>query len=281
MFTRCENKIDANEPLTLTISPKVWNLLETKANIIQDAVKSIEFPELSGRESLVKYRVWDGRVEHFEVPKSGVSFVDMNNGVHLRIHDVKFRVVIRGRVELGKKVFGKWVRIARMSGDIKVQSEDADLDVTLVWNDFKLTPASTMNSNVRVDFTHHLRNLNFLRKKLQDTVRSKINSEVPKKINEAIEQKVNPRLQKLKQKLISMGYKDYDIEWTVQNNILRAAIKPKSATKEISPVQPIDHMLCVNANVMEVISAVSSRSKRNAVRVFFLEEREIRKKRKK
>ncbi|KHJ89490.1 hypothetical protein OESDEN_10682, partial [Oesophagostomum dentatum] len=104
-----------------------------------------------------------------------------------------------------------------------------------------------------------------LRKKLQDTVRSKINSEVPKKINEAIEQKVNPRLQKLKQKLISMGYKDYDIEWTVQNNILRAAIKPKSATKEISPVQPIDHMLCVNANVLEVISAVSSRSKRNAL----------------
>ncbi|KIH55887.1 hypothetical protein ANCDUO_13945 [Ancylostoma duodenale] len=84
-----------------------------------------------------------------------------------------------------------------------------------------------MDSNVRVDFTHHLKTLNFLRKKIQKIVTSKVNSEVPKKIIEAIEQQVNPRLQKLKEKMISMGYKEYDVEWTVQNNILRVAVKPK------------------------------------------------------
>ncbi|ETN87058.1 hypothetical protein NECAME_01215, partial [Necator americanus] len=47
----CEEhrKIDANEPLILTVSPKLWNLLETKANIISDTIKSITFPEFSGK----------------------------------------------------------------------------------------------------------------------------------------------------------------------------------------------------------------------------------------
>ncbi|KHJ75969.1 hypothetical protein OESDEN_24412, partial [Oesophagostomum dentatum] len=37
-------------------------------------------------------------------------------------------------------------------------------------------------------------------------------------IIDLVENSVNPRLQQLKNKLISMGLRDYDIEWTVQNN---------------------------------------------------------------
>ncbi|KIH45095.1 hypothetical protein ANCDUO_24869, partial [Ancylostoma duodenale] len=160
-------KININEPLTVTISPKLWNLLETKSNIINEAVTSITFPEFSGKKSLVKYRVWEGKVEHFAVPKSGVSFLDMSNGVHLSLI-------------------------------------------------------------------------------------------------EAIDRKVNPRLQILKQKMISMGYTEYDIEWTIQNNILRVTVKPKSRNGVVSPVQPIDTMLCVNADVLEVMDIVSKRTKRSA-----------------
>ncbi|KHJ84377.1 hypothetical protein OESDEN_15911 [Oesophagostomum dentatum] len=225
---RCaENKINASQPLTLTISPKIWNLLETKAGLINGAVTSITFPEFSGKKSLVKYRVWDGKVDHFSVPKSGVSFQDMNNGVHLSMKNVQFGARTNGRVEIGKKVFGKWVRIARMSGEIKAKTEGANLDIKLTWNDFKFVPTVTMNSDVRVDFTKNLRKLNFLRSRVQKMVNSKVNSEVPKKIIDLVNNKVNPRLQQLKQKLISMGFTDYDIEWTVQNNILRVAIKPK------------------------------------------------------
>ncbi|KIH55888.1 hypothetical protein ANCDUO_13946 [Ancylostoma duodenale] len=85
-----ENKVNPNEPITLTVSPKIWNLLETKANIINDAVTSITFPDFDGKKSLVKYRVWDGKVDHFSVPKSGVSFHDMNNGVHLSVSENPF-----------------------------------------------------------------------------------------------------------------------------------------------------------------------------------------------
>ncbi|KIH45297.1 hypothetical protein ANCDUO_24664 [Ancylostoma duodenale] len=146
----------------------------------------------------------------------------MNNGVHFSIKGAQFGASIKGRLEIGKKI-----RIARMSGEIKAKSESVNLDVKLVWNDFKFIPTVNMDSNVRVDFTHHLKPLKFLRKEIQKIVTSKVNSEVAKKITEAIEQQVNPRLQKLKEKMISMGYKEYDMEWTVQNNILRVVVKPK------------------------------------------------------
>ncbi|EPB78322.1 hypothetical protein ANCCEY_02552 [Ancylostoma ceylanicum] len=263
---RCEeNKVDINEPITLTVSPKIWTLLETKANIINDAVTSITFPDFDGKKSLVKYRVWDGKVDHFSVPKSGVSFQDMNNGVQLSIKGAQIGASVKGRVEIGKKIFGKWIRLARMSGEMKAKSENVNLDVKLVWNDFTFIPTVNMDSSVRVDFTRHLKTLNFLRKEVQKMVTSKVNSEVPKKIVEAIEQQVNPRLQKLKEKLISMGYTQYDMEWAVQNNILRVAFKPKSGSGVVSPVVPIDHMLCVNANMVAVMdSFIQLRRKRGA-----------------
>ncbi|KAL6741868.1 hypothetical protein Aduo_015083 [Ancylostoma duodenale] len=262
-----QTKFNVNEPLTVTISPKLWNLLETKANIINEAVTSITFPEFSGRKSLIKYRVWEGKMEHFAVSKSGVSFQDMSNGVHLNVRFSNFR---RGRVEIGMKIFGEWIRMARMSGNVmyvRARTDSATLNVRLLWDDFKFIPTVNMNSNVRVDFTHNLRRwLNFLRRKVEKMVVSKVNNEVPKKLTEAIDRKVNPRLQILKQKMISMGYTEYDIEWTIQNNILRVTVKPKSRNEVVSPVKPIDTMLCINADVLEVmdIVTVSKRTRRNA-----------------
>ncbi|KIH47527.1 hypothetical protein ANCDUO_22411 [Ancylostoma duodenale] len=210
------------------------------------------------QKSMVKYRVWDGKVHQFSVPQSGVSFMNMDNGIHLSIKNVQFHASVRGRVELGKKVFGKWVRIARMSGDIKAKSENAGMDVKLVWNDFKFTPTVTMNSNVRIDFTHNLkRYLNFLRSKVQKMVTSKVNSEVPKltrlQLIKAIEEKVNPRLQKLKRKIIEMGITQYGIEWKVQNNILRVILRPKGAIGSPTTVRPMDKMLCIDANILEAV----------------------------
>ncbi|RCN32575.1 hypothetical protein ANCCAN_21615 [Ancylostoma caninum] len=240
IFSLCHAKINANDPLAVAITPKIWNLLTTKANFISNVVTSIRFPDFGGKKSMVKYRVWNGRVDHFSVPQSGVSFLDMNNGIHLSITNIQFHATTRGRVELGKKVFRKWVRIARMSGDIKAKSANAGIDIVLVWNDFKFTPTVTMNSNVRIDFTHNLRRyLNFLRSRVQKMVTSKVNSEVPKLLNKAIQEKVNPRLQKLKQKIIEMGITQYGIEWKVQNNILRVILRPRGrGRKHQQPAPP-------------------------------------------
>ncbi|KHJ82135.1 hypothetical protein OESDEN_18173, partial [Oesophagostomum dentatum] len=113
---RCdEKKINVKEPLTLTISPKIWNLLETKAGLINDAVTSITFPEFSGKKSLLNYRIWDGKVHHFSGPKSEVSFQDMNNDVRVDFTDnlrklnflrtkVQKMVTVKVNSEVPKKV---------------------------------------------------------------------------------------------------------------------------------------------------------------------------------
>ncbi|EYC22609.1 hypothetical protein Y032_0017g3454 [Ancylostoma ceylanicum] len=48
-FSLCHAKINANEPLSVSITPKIWNLLTTKANFINNAVTSIKFPDFDGK----------------------------------------------------------------------------------------------------------------------------------------------------------------------------------------------------------------------------------------
>ncbi|KHJ79808.1 hypothetical protein OESDEN_20535, partial [Oesophagostomum dentatum] len=244
--------------------PKVWNLLETRADVINDAVRSIKIPEFSGQKGLAKYRVWEGKVEYFSIPKSAVLFQDMSNGIRINVKDVRFRASVKARVEIGKKIFGKWIRLARMTGDINANSEKANLDVKLQWNDFKFVPTIAMDSKISVRFTRHLKIVNLLRSKVQKLVSSKVNSEVPKKIAEAVEKHVNPHLQQLKQQMASKGYKEFDIDWTVQNNSLRVAIKPKRGNNTPSKIIPIDNMVCLNANIISMLNSLPFRSKRAA-----------------
>ncbi|VDO85553.1 unnamed protein product [Heligmosomoides polygyrus] len=216
--TQDTSTINVHEPVTLTISPKIWNLLETKAALITNTVKSIQFPEKDEKVSkLLKYKVWDGHFEQFAVPKSGVTFEDMNNGVHLRMKNVQFRGSIQARLYIG----GKLGHI-RVSGGIKVSSSNAELDIVLAWNDFTFTPTVAMNSNLRIDFEHHLRRFNAIRSHVQKLATKAVNKKVPEKLVEVIQKELNPRLQKLKQKLVAKGITQYDIEWTVQNQNLRS-----------------------------------------------------------
>ncbi|EYC22588.1 hypothetical protein Y032_0017g3441 [Ancylostoma ceylanicum] len=49
IFSQCHAKINANEPLGVAITPKIWNLLTTKANFISNVVTSIKFPDFDGK----------------------------------------------------------------------------------------------------------------------------------------------------------------------------------------------------------------------------------------
>ncbi|KHJ89692.1 hypothetical protein OESDEN_10475 [Oesophagostomum dentatum] len=257
-----EAKINIDEPITVSVTPKIWRLLETKGHIINSVLSSIQFPEFDGKEHLVKYRVWGGRIEHFHVPSSGVTFQDVNNGVRIRISGVQFAASVNGRVEIGKKVFGKWVRIARMSGEIKAKSENVNMEVNLVWNDFNFIPTVTMSSNVRVDFTRHLRTLNFLRSRVQKMVNSKVNSEVPRKASlvDAIQGKVNPRLQKLKQKVADMGITHYGLDWRIQNKILYVTLKTKN-NGEVSTVESSNKMICIDASILDALQLLNRKKR--------------------
>ncbi|EYC22607.1 hypothetical protein Y032_0017g3454 [Ancylostoma ceylanicum] len=56
-FSLCHAKINANEPLSVSITPKIWNLLTTKANFINNAVTSIKFPDFDGKNTTCMIRL--------------------------------------------------------------------------------------------------------------------------------------------------------------------------------------------------------------------------------
>ncbi|RCN26165.1 hypothetical protein ANCCAN_28115 [Ancylostoma caninum] len=122
-----------------------------------------------------------------------------------------------------------------------------------------------MDSNVNIGFTSSLWMLYFLKSKIEKEFRTRINTEVSSKVAEAIELQVNPRLQTLKQTMISMGYDHYDVDWVAQKNLLRLSLKPKSWGAVATPIKPINHMLCVNLNMLTAVHEVSKRMKREAI----------------
>ncbi|XGW02578.1 hypothetical protein V3C99_014540 [Haemonchus contortus] len=234
--TQQKATLNIREPLTLTISPKIWKLLETKAELINNLVKSIKIPEKEEKiKMFLKYKVWDGHIEHLSIPKTGVTLEKMNNGIHLRLKDVQFSGSIQARLYVG----GWLSRIG--------------LDVILKWNDFTFTPIITMNSDLHIDFTSRFRKFNAFRRYFQKLATQAVNKKVPEKLVELIKEKLNPKLQKLKRKLMARGLTDYDIEWTVQNQILRVALKPKSSTVAVSTIKPLDKMVCIEVNVIQLL----------------------------
>ncbi|VDO09979.1 unnamed protein product [Haemonchus placei] len=207
-------------------------------------------------KKFLKYKVWNGHIEHFAIPKTGVTFEDMKNGVHLRVKGLQFRGSVRARLRIGTRL-GR----IRISGGIKVKSSNAELNVILKWNDFTFTPTISMKSNLRIDFTRHLRRFNAIRKPFQKFATRAVNKKVSEKLVELVHKQLNPRLRKLKQKLIARGLANYGIEWAVQNQILRVAVKPKSSTIAISPIKPINKMVCIEVNVIQLLL----RGKRSAL----------------
>ncbi|KHJ77964.1 hypothetical protein OESDEN_22416 [Oesophagostomum dentatum] len=201
----------------------------------------------------------------------------MTNGIRINIKEVRIQASARGEADIGKEILRKWLHIAYVSGGIKYNSnlnsmytlkatfEWSNLDVQLQWSDFKFIPVVNMNSKIRIGFTYNLKLLYLVKGKIEKFVNSKVNSEVPKKIAEAIDTYINPHLQQLKHQMESKDYKDYDIEWTVQNNSVRATVKPKSGNNTPSKITPINDMACVNANIIKVLAWLPLGSKGAAV----------------
>ncbi|EYB88373.1 hypothetical protein Y032_0248g85 [Ancylostoma ceylanicum] len=205
---------------------------------------------------LIRYRVDNGRINYFHVPKRDVSFYDYKGGV-------RWTMNLRFEATTHAKIFVVW--IFPIFGKIIAKSEFAYLDVKLLWNNFKLTPYISMHSKINIEFTHGLKFfLSFLRGTVANKVSSAINTKVPVMINEAIERHVNPRLQKLKQKLISNNYTNYDIDWQVRGKHFRVVVKPRSRNGVESALKPIEHMMCVDLNVLDVIGEASKVMKKAA-----------------
>ncbi|KHJ82558.1 hypothetical protein OESDEN_17748 [Oesophagostomum dentatum] len=220
--------------MTLTVSPKLWTLFDTRKGLINSTVTSLKFSDLSGQNSAAKYEVEDVKVEDFYIPKSGISFQDVNNGIKIEIKDIHFAAKAKIKAKIGPTIPGRWFHLANAKGTAIVRSEKSRLDVELQWKNFTFIPVVNMNSNIRIAFTENLNLLNLAKNNMASMVNSKINGLVHKKIKEAVKNYANPLLQQLKQQMVSFGYGDYDIEWMVQNSSLGVAVKPNAVNEALT-----------------------------------------------
>ncbi|KAL6741527.1 hypothetical protein Aduo_014770 [Ancylostoma duodenale] len=259
----CESETNFlfKEPFTLTISPKVWDLLDTRAALITKFVKSVRLPEKSKDNVMLDYKVWDIFLEDFSIPKSGASFEDISNGVHLRVKNIKFRAVAKAKVSVGVSRLK-----ASLKGDVRVNCDDAELDLKLKWDDFKITPIVSTKADLQIKFTRTLRPANLFKKKIRKYAEEFVSDKLPDMIVELFEQKVNPLLRKLKRLLAGMGLSQFGVEWMVQNKTLRVAVKPKSAMGKIEPIKPTDKMVCFRSDLLAALQELK-RSKREVVKL--------------
>ncbi|EYC14622.1 hypothetical protein Y032_0040g310 [Ancylostoma ceylanicum] len=264
----CENQANLlfEEPLTVTISSKVWNLLD-KSALITDFMKSIRIPETSSNDTMLDYKVSDIFLEDFQIPKSGVSFKDMNNGIHLLVTGLQFRAVATAKVAVGVSRLK-----AGMKGDVRVNCDYAELDLKLEWNDYNITPNISIHADLQVEFTESLRAANLFKEKIRGYAEDFISDTLPGMIVELFEQHVNAPLQKLKKLLTGMGLSQFGIEWTVQNKTLRIAVKPRrvpnlyacSAMGKVEPIKPTDKMVCITSDLLAALRELK-RSKREVM----------------
>ncbi|EYC31559.1 hypothetical protein Y032_0004g2217 [Ancylostoma ceylanicum] len=246
----CKNQTDLlfKEPLTVTISPKVWDLLDTRADLITKYMKLIRFPEKSKNDLMLDYKLWNIFLEDFSIPKGGASFEDIYNGVHLRVKGVRFRVDARAKVAVGVSLLK-----ANLRGNVRVNCDNAELDLKLKWNDFKITPVVKTKADLEVEFTKDLRAANLFKKKIRKYAEKFVSNKLPDMIVELIEQKLNPLLRKLKRLLTGMGLSQFGVEWMVQNKTLRVAVKPKSAMGKVEPIKPTDKMVCIKSDLLAAL----------------------------
>ncbi|KAL6727690.1 hypothetical protein Aduo_009544 [Ancylostoma duodenale] len=222
-------------------------------------MKSIRLPETSNNDTVLDYKVWDIHLEDFWIPKSGVSFKDMNNGIHLLVTGLMFRAVAKTRVAVGVSRLK-----AAMQGEVRVNCDYAELDLKLKWDGFNITPVVSIHADLQLEFTESLRAANLFKEKIRDYAEDFLSDKVPEMIVDLFEQEVNPLLQKLKKLLTGMGLSQFGIEWMVQNKTLRVAVKPKSAMGKIEPIKPIDRMVCISSDLLAALRELK-RSKREVV----------------
>ncbi|KAK6754745.1 hypothetical protein RB195_013623 [Necator americanus] len=237
-----------NDPLTVTVTPKIWDLLDTKSKLISKIVKSIRFPEISKEGKLLDYNLWDGYIEQLSISKDGVSFEDIDNGVHLHIENINFRVVTKAKVRVG-------FMLAKVgaSGKIWMDAVDGKLDLKLKWNDFEFLPTVETEATLHFNFTNSLKSANLFKENIRKYAEKAVRVILPEAIVGFIKQSVNPRLKKLKKIVVGLGLSQFGVQWAVQNNTLRVAVRPKSGMENVRPIHSSNKMICVSSGILAVL----------------------------
>lgn len=245
---------DVLESLTITVSPKILNLLETKAKLITNTVKHIQIPAMERKVSrFMKYKIYDGHFDEVSIPEHGLSLVDKADGIRIKAKNISFVGTFRARFEIRAFFFPFHV-----TGLFKISSTDAEIDISLTWTGFSFKPEISLNSNLRLDLAKHPKRLILVRKKVQRIARKEFEGKIREALTEVIQEELNPRLKKLNEELTTRGVAPHNISWSVQNRTLRVVVNWKRASGFRSiPIKRIDKIVCLEIKKKSLTSSTS------------------------
>ncbi|CAJ0591359.1 unnamed protein product [Cylicocyclus nassatus] len=255
---------DTVEPLVLTISSRIFGLLDRESDAINRTANSITFPEIEGEiENLLRYKAWGAKIQSFLIPSSNIFFEKYGDGIYLKVQGIVFRATANLEVGMASNCLLFCLPLPTLDGTIKVSSTNVILDVKLLWDGSKFVPYVTMESNIKIKFGKGLKILNLvdalfdIKTMLMDKIREIIDKNVVTKLDEIVTSSGNNELQRLEYKLSNAGYAvlfNSPIDWTVRNNVLRIAVKTGNANNITSTdiVPPNDKMLCLSADIVRI-----------------------------
>lgn len=187
----------------------------------------------------------DYKLEQFEIPKTGLSFEDMDDGVHLKIKDMSFRIPVKITLYVGDDD-----RVDLFTGGIVLSSSNVEVDILLEWSDFKFIPSVSTDSKIEIQFEDDLQQFNRFKSVFRKLITQVFKKKLVELVKESVRDILNPWMQEFKEKLNSRARVEYDIEWTTQNHTLRMAFKPKrSVSDELVSINQTDKMMCMEVNV--------------------------------
>ncbi|CAJ0590712.1 unnamed protein product [Cylicocyclus nassatus] len=247
--------------LTLTVSPGIKKLYDGQLKLIENSIKSIPLPpEIYGRDTykflfekkVVEIWVRELHFKSLQLPNSNdISFIDKQDGVRLQVRNLQYRLGAQVKVHT-------WPITA--TERLEVYSSSASADIDLTWTDF------AFRSSTRISLRPSIRwpkawywqvAEKFFDKTATNIIKDNAEKQIDKKVNSAVEVLLNPILQKLKKRAKGSAI-DFDrmaaLQWSVQNQYLRVAVKPKSA-KVFPPPMPCRKMLCVDINLRNMLLA--------------------------
>ncbi|CAJ0590708.1 unnamed protein product [Cylicocyclus nassatus] len=244
---------DHKDLMTVTLSPKALMLLKKKTHLIEDAVRSIRFPDISEKDG--SWRVYADEI-HFKKFSvvNDISFED-GNGLRLYLGGIVYNIGARIKV---KHTLGQ------ATERFEFYSYNANMRVTLGWNDFNIVPSTNVNLNLKIEWPkvwYYAMLPSSLKNKIRNMINDLGEKIIRDQVNKVITNNLNPRLQGFKQRLKDMAFFkiiEFDkiaVDWCVQKQYLRAALISKSS-KPVSEVVPIDKMLCIDANLGDLFAAL-------------------------
>ncbi|CAJ0591362.1 unnamed protein product [Cylicocyclus nassatus] len=204
------------------------------------------------------YEISEGKVVELKIPKEHVKMLNMENGVHVKMSNITFKSTMKVTLKVGVLLFE-----AGVPGDITVETNNAEVDIALRWQNFTLKPNVTVKADFDIKYGGLLSAASLLPEAFSKQAKIYAEKNIPSTVSDYITQVLNPHLSSLRRVYVGLGLSQFDIYWRTQNQTISMAMRPKSAgpMKEALKHNQNGKMVCITSEILSAFRQ-TSRAKR-------------------